>query len=117
VRIDIFPDLVGSIASAEERIVAGVAVPVLTAHSVLDHKLLTLTTASSARRVDRKHFRDAIGLAALCARSLPPIAEEFLTQTIYSAEFGPPCERCAASIDPLFPLAPKQLIVDLPGYV
>jgi len=116
-RIDIFPDLVGSIASAQERSVAGVPLRVLTADSILDHKLLTLSKGSSLKLVDSKHYRDARRLATICERSVPDVANEFLTETSYSAEIGPPCERCLASADTNFPLAPKQQIIELLGYV
>src|SRR6266404_2707013 len=45
-RIDIFPDVVGSIRQAHKRMVAGEEVLVLDADSLFDHKLLILSKAS-----------------------------------------------------------------------
>jgi len=116
-RIDIFPDTAYSIASAVERTISGVRAPLLPAARILDHKLRTLAGLSAVRPVAAKHFRDASALAELCGCQAPQAAEEFLIEDVYSAEIGPPCERCGASRDPDFPLAPKEMILGLLGYV
>ena len=117
-RIDIFPDLVSSIATAVERTILGVRVPVLTAESILDHKLQTLSRASAVRPAAAKHYQDAVALAVLCCREAPRVADGYqVAEEVYSAEIGPPCDRCAASHDPAFPLAPKETILNLLGYV
>ena len=51
IRVDIFPDLVGSIENAGTFAIGEQPVNVLDLQSILDHKLLTISKASPARPV------------------------------------------------------------------
>lgn len=116
-RIDIFPDLVGSIERAGWHHVAGTHLRVLDAASILDHKLATLSKASRQTLVEEKHYSDALALAAFCRRRLPVIPTAYLVTSEYGSDVDARCARCEASRDPRFPLAPNQQILDVLGYV
>jgi hypothetical protein len=85
--------------------------------AILDHKLATLAKASQLRPVDQKHYRDAVLLAAACGRQVPEEPSIRLCKEEYSLDLAAGCPRCDASIDAAFPLAPKQHILDILGYV
>jgi hypothetical protein len=115
-RIDVIPDLAGSIALAEWRHVGATRMKVLTLASIFEHKLLTLLRASRERPVDPKHLRDAELLGALLGRDVPPVAAEALAADVYGGEADASCGRCEASRRPGFPLAPKQQVLELLGW-
>ena len=90
---------------------------VLDFESMLDHKLLTLASASERRPVDEKHHRDALLIARLLVRNVPPVPPTSLGKDVYSTDLDARCPRCEASRDAAFPIAPKAQIFDLLGYV
>jgi len=114
-RIDVFPDLVGSIARAHERMLAGHRLRVLDAHSILDHKVQGMSRASDARPIDEKHPRDAMILGALCGRHVHPLPPESTTKDVYGMDLTP-CPRCEVSRRPEFVVAPRQRIFEILGY-
>src|SRR5262245_28694851 len=75
IRVDVFPDLTGSIARATAVRFGARLVNVLSLADVLEHKLLTLSTASAANPVDPKHAADARALGNLLGRTVPPVAD------------------------------------------
>ncbi len=115
-RIDIFPDLVGSVASAEWRSIAGMRLKVLTLASIFEHKLLTVSRASPEHPVDPKHLRDASRLGALLGREVPPVAAEAVVADVYGGDVDATCERCALSRHPGFPLASQREVFELLGW-
>lgn len=114
-RIDVFPDLVGSIARATERRVAGHRLLVLDSHSILDHKVQGMLRASAAHPIDEKHPRDAMILGSLCGRQLNPLPVDWMTKDIYGMDLTP-CQRCEMSRTPGFAVAPRQRIFEILGY-
>lgn len=110
-RIDIFPDLGGALASAARADVAGLSLFVVSAPDLLAHKLQLLT-----RPADDKHWHDAVALAALCGAPPPPRPAD-LTRDVYCTDLALVCDRCERSRSPDFPIAPKRAIFDLLGYV
>jgi hypothetical protein len=115
-RIDIFPDLDGTLDGARPANVAGVELGVLSASSILEHKLRTIAKSTAASPADPKHWRDAVALAALLGRTVPPPAVPF-AQTVFRTDPEIGCPRCDRSRDEAFPLAPKREILALLGYV
>jgi hypothetical protein len=116
-RIDIFPDSLGAIPRASVMDVAGVPLRVLRPEDVLAHKLATLAKASAADPVDPKHLEDARRLGAICGREVPHIETSHLGAAEYTRDVDAICPRCEASRSDAFPLAPKQEILDILGYV
>jgi hypothetical protein len=115
IRVDIFPDLVGSLPRARPVTVGAQRVKMLALEDILEHKLLGLSKASPASPVDPKHARDAQALGALLGRAIPTIPEDALVEDVYGSDEGY-CRRCELSGDPRFPLAPKDQIFSLLGY-
>ena len=116
-RIDIFPDMVGSMQRAALLDFAGTRVRALDPDTILDHKLATLAGASEQRPVDEKHYRDALLLGRLCDRQVPEPAAALLCKEEYARDVAAGCLRCDASLDAAFRLAPKQQIFEVLGYV
>jgi hypothetical protein len=110
-RVDLFPDLTGAVARAQRSLVDGALLLVVTAADLLAHKLALLH-----KRVDEKHWRDAVALAALLGAPPPPPPAE-LAPDVYSQDLALACDRCERSRSPDFPLADKRAIFDLLGYV
>lgn len=115
-RIDIFPDLVGSLASAEWRNAGPARVKVLSAASIFEHKLLTLARASAERPVDPKHLRDAELLGRMLGRAVPVVAVNALVPDVYGGDADMMCEKCDVSRHVGFPLADKRLVFELLGW-
>jgi hypothetical protein len=115
IRIDVFPDLVSSLALARRRVVAGHTLAVLDARSIMTHKLLTLASSSPHHLVDEKHQRDALVMAALLGERIGLVPPAHLTKETYGLDLSP-CRRCEASRRPEFPLASKQAVFDILGY-
>jgi hypothetical protein len=115
-RVDIFPDLVASLAHARRFTIGDQSPNVLDLQSILNHKLLTLSKASNANPVDPKHYRDARALASFFGREMPPVPDSALAKDVYGIEADVECRRCALSRNPGFPLAPKHRIFNLLGY-
>ena len=116
IRVDIFPDLVGSLARARTVHIENQPVKMLALEDVLEHKLLTISKASPSNPVDPKHVRDAHALARLFGRVVPTVAPESLAEDIYGIEADVLCQRCQLSLDARFPLAPKDQIFTLLGW-
>jgi hypothetical protein len=114
-RIDVFPDLVGSIACARRQTVAGHRLRVLSACSILEHKLLGMSRASTARPIDEKHTLDAMILGQICGRRVDPLPTGALTKDAYTGDLSP-CPRCNASRTSGFPVAPRHRVFEILGY-
>lgn len=116
IRIDIFPDLAGSIGLAQTVTIGDHAVKVLTLESIFDHKAQTLARASRARPVDPKHQQDAERLQRVVSGDLAAVAAEALVPEVYGGDADLACRRCEASRDERFPLASKQKIFEILGW-
>jgi hypothetical protein len=111
VRIDVFPDRPdrgGAIGRAR-----GAPLPLVGPEDLLARKLETLAGDGP---VDPKHHADAVALAAHLGRPAPPTPPR-LAPNVYSTDVDERCRRCAASLDPAFPLAPRRQVFALLGYV
>jgi len=116
-RVDIFPDLAGSIARARATTIGTRAANVLSPDDILEHKLKTLSNASAARPIDPKHARDAKLLGELLGRAIPDVGSDSQAEDVYAgAAEEESCARCAVSRDARFPLAPKAAIFTLLGW-
>lgn len=116
-RIDIFPDALHRLSRASTLTVGTVALRVLQATDILDHKLAVLSGASSENAVDPKHYQDAIRLGIICGRDVPRVDPSLLARIPFSQDTDAVCPRCAVSRHPCFPLAPKRAIFEVLGYV
>ena len=105
-RIDFFPDLAGSIADAQMTAIGGDRIPVLPLERIFEHKLLTLSRASTAAPIDPKHMHDAQVLGAALRRPVPSVAVESVVPDVYGVDDGN-CNRCELSRDADWPLAPQ----------
>ena len=72
IRIDVFPDLVGSLADARTIAIGAHAILVLPLERIFEHKVLTLSRASLSAPIDPKHVRDAHVLGEVLGRP-PPV--------------------------------------------
>ena len=117
IRIDIFPDLVRSLERSRAVEVGPFQVRSLTLEDILDHKLLTISKASPASPVDPKHADDASALGELLQRPVPVIRPDSLAKDVYGLDVGEICQRCVLSSSDGFPLASKDEIFRLLGYV
>lgn len=115
-RVDVFSCDDSVWDNATRAVVAG-GFRVLAPERLLEHKLAILAEASAERPVDEKHDRDARLLAELCACEIPARAPDVFASTVYGDDPTTRCARCDASRDPHFPLAPKQRVYELLGYV
>lgn len=113
-RVDIFIDRLGAIATART---ADHGWRVVSPDVLLQHKLEILAKASAERPIDPKHAADAQALAAQLGRNMPPVDPSTLRAEVYSTDVAARCARCDAANDPAFPLAPKEQIFRLLGYV
>ena len=59
IRVDVFPDLVGSLVDARTIAIGEHSVQVLPLERIFEHKLLTLSRASPSAPIDPKHVHDA----------------------------------------------------------
>jgi len=116
VRIDVFPDLVGSLTDARPIDVGTHAVLVLPLERIFEHKVLTLSRASLSAPIDPKHVRDAHLLGEILDRRPPLVRPEALATDVYADETDSFCERCELSRHPNWPLAPKDHIFELLGW-
>jgi len=115
-RVDIFPDLVGSIKKAGTLTLDKQRVNVLSLQSILDHKFLTISKASPTQPVDPKHDHDARVLGAIFGREVPDAPAGSFVKDVYGGEADLACRRCEVSRNPAFALAPKNQIFDLLGW-
>jgi hypothetical protein len=116
IRVDVFPDLVSSLTRASVRQIGGHEIKALTLEDILEHKIQTISNASTLKPVDPKHAEDAYALASFLGRPVPTVAAGSLAKDIYGEETDVFCERCQLSLSPHFPLAPKQEIFRLLGW-
>jgi len=116
VRIDVFPDLAGSIADARTVHIGRHSMPVLPLNRIFEHKIHTLVRASPAAPIDPKHVRDAQALGAVLRRPVPTMAPEVLAPDVYGIESDSNCARCELSRDANWPLAPTDQIFELLGW-
>lgn len=114
-RIDFFPDVAGSIADAQMTAIGGHQIQVLPLERIFEHKLLTLSRASPAARIDPKHVHDAQLLARALHRPAPTVAAGSLAPDVYGVEDWN-CRRCELSRDADWPLAPRERIFELLGW-
>jgi hypothetical protein len=113
IRVDVFPDLVGSLGRAKAVRVGLESAKMLALEDILEHKLLTISKASPINPVDPKHVRDAYALAKLFNRVVPAVADDSLAEDVYGGDADIRCRRCKLSSSPHFPLAPKDQIFSL----
>lgn len=118
VRIDMFPDLVDSIAHAEEIGFRDYRVKVLTREAILAHKLQILNSALAKDRiVDPKHYCDAIVLSELLGETARTFPVHLLAPDVHSTDVTMRCVKCEAGRTTLFTLAPKPAIHAILGHV
>ena len=116
IRVDVFPDLVGSLLDARTIAIGEHSVQVLPLERILEHKVLTLSRASQSAPIDPKHVHDARVLGDVLGRSVPSVATGALAPDVYGIEVDWSCERCELSSDSSWPLAPKDRIIELLGW-
>ena len=116
IRVDIFPDLAGSLTRSSEVRIGGHVARVLALEDILEHKLLTISKASSTSPIDPKHADDAYALGQLLRRNVPAVDDGSLVKDVYGSDADLVCRRCELSPHPGFPLAPKNEIFRLLGY-
>jgi len=116
IRLDIYPDLIGSLARSKLVKIGVRLVRTLALEDILEHKLLTLSKASPTNPVDPKHADDACALGRLFQRTIPAVRHDSLVKDVYGID-DPYCRRCELSSNPRFPLAPKDRIFDLLGWM
>jgi len=117
VRVDIFSDRQECVSRAIPFVVDESPLLVVDPLGLFEHKLATLAHASPERRVDRKHVDDALALGAMCRRDVPTISSDCLGHDEYSQDVVAVCPRCEVSKSSQFPLARKEEILALLGYV
>ena len=110
-RIDVFPDRLGSVARARRSDVAGVSLLVVAPADLLAHKLELL-----AKPVDPKHWRDAVALSQLCGVAPPPEPASS-PPDVYCTDLAYRCARCERAHSAEFPIADTRAIFDILGYV
>ena len=116
-RLDFFPGMLAILERAMTVDIAGVSLRVLRAEDILDHKENLLAKASVHAPVEEKHYADAVRLQAMCRRDVHGPVSPHVGRAAYSHDLDARCPRCDASRRPAFPLAPKQAIFDILGYV
>ena len=116
IRIDVFPDLAGSLADARTIAIGAHAILVLSLERIFEHKAQALSRASQAAPIDPKHVRDARVLGDVLGRQPPAVASEALAIDVYGIDADWACERCELSRHPGWPLAPKDRIFELLGW-
>jgi hypothetical protein len=116
IRVDVFPDLLGSLADAQTIAIGEHSVQLLPLERILEHKVLTLSRASPSAPIDPKHVDAARVLGDVLGRMVPSVAWEALVPDVYGIEADASCERCTLSSHPSWPLAPKDRIFKLLGW-
>jgi len=113
IRIDVFPDLAGSVAEARTTDIGHHRVPVLPLNRIFEHKIQTLVRALPDAPIDPKHVQDALSLGAVLSRPVPGIAAAAVAPDVYGVDADGLCNRCALSLDPAWPLAARERIFDV----
>ena len=116
IRIDVFPDLAGSIADARTVHVGTHWMPVLPLSRIFEHKAETLRRASAVKPIDPKHAQDARSLGEVLARRVPEVPPAALRPNVYGTDADSSCSRCELSSHPAWRLAPKARIFELLGW-
>ena len=116
IRVDVFPDLVGSLTRARMVRIGAQNMKVLALEDILEHKAQTISKASTLNPVDPKHAEDAYALGNLIGRPIPTVAPECFAKDIYGIDADVFCDRCQLSLSPHFPLAPKEQVFRLLGW-
>ena len=116
IRIDMFPDLAGSLGDTRTVGIGGQSIKVLSLGGIFEHKVQTLSRASSSAPIDPKHVRDAVVLGEVLGRVVPLAAAGALARDVYGGDADLACERCELSSHPDWPLAPKDRIFELLGW-
>jgi len=116
IRVDVFPDLVGSLGNARTIAIGKHSIQVLPLERIFEHKIQTLSGTSRSAPVDPKHLPDAQVLADVLGRAVPAVAPDALVPDTYGVESDSSCERCRLSRHPDWPLAPKNRIFELLGW-
>jgi len=116
IRIDVFPDLAGSIADARATHIGQHRIPVLPLNRIFEHKIQTLVRASPASPINPKHVQDALSLGAALSRPVPEVTAAAVVPDVYGIDADWSCNRCALSLHPAWPLAPKERICELLGW-
>jgi hypothetical protein len=114
-RVDVFPDLAGSIADAQPIPIGEHVIQVLPLERVFEHKVRTLSRASRSGPIDSKHVHDARVLGDVLGMPVPSVEPEALAPDIYGVD-DEGCKRCELSRHKDWPLAPKDRIFDLLGW-
>jgi len=114
IRVDVFPDLVGSLMRARVVTVRAQLIWMLALEDILEHKLRTISKASPGSPVDPKHAH-AYALGKLLGCSNSAVADGSLVEDVYGIDEAY-CRRCQLSSNPLFPLAPRDQIFRLLGW-
>jgi hypothetical protein len=116
IRVDVFPDLAGSIADARVVEIGEHRMRVLPLKRILEHKVKALARASRAAPIDPKHVDDARTLGALLLEDVPAVPSDALARDLYSSDADQSCQRCILSRHPAWPLAPKDQICRILGW-
>ena len=116
IRIDVFPDLAGSIANARAVHIGQHPMPVLPLDKIFEHKIQTLVRASPVAPIDPKHIQDALSLGAVLSRPVPTVAAAAVAPDVYGTDEDSFCNRCALSLHPAWALAPKERIFEVLGW-
>jgi hypothetical protein len=116
-RLDFFPGALAVLERSATVDIAGVSVRILAPEDILDHKIHLLASASAEAPVEAKHYSDAIRLGGISQRAISRMAAPHPASRAYSRDVNATCPRCEASKRPVFPLAPKQAIFDVLGYI
>lgn len=115
-RIDVFPDLAGSIEDTQTIQIGRHTMPVLPLNRIFEHKIQTLARATPVAPIDPKHVHDALYLGSVLSRPVPKVAAAAVGPDVYSLDADRSCNRCAVSLHPAWPLAPKERIFELLGW-
>jgi hypothetical protein len=90
--------------------------PVLPLNRIFEHKIQTLVGALPAKPIDPKHVQDARSLGAVLSRPVPEVTAAAVAPDVYGIDAEGSCHRCALSLHPAWPLAPKERIFELLGW-
>lgn len=116
IRIDVFPDLVGSLGDANPIVIGSHAIRVLPLERVFEHKVHMLSRATVSAPIDPKHVRDAHMLGDVLGMKIPEVVTQVLAPDVYGIDDDRFCDRCDLSQHPRWPLAPKNRVFELLGW-
>lgn len=116
-RVDIFPDLEGSIGRSTAHALIDQSIFVLSEADILRHKLQTLRESRRDQPVDPKHLDDMRVLAGTLGEATPDFSSLHLQREEFAMDTTQTCARCRESQSSAFPLAPKREVFKVLGYV